>query len=72
MPELLTSEVLRNICRPLQLLAMTIPLTYPPVAAHPLVLATVIALLFSTGKIQYRKNTIDIVFLCHCFSPVLH
>lgn len=69
MPELLTSEVLRNICRPLQLLAMTIPLTYPPVAAHPLVLATVIALLSSTGKIQSKT---DIVFLCHCFSPVLH
>lgn len=57
MPQLLTSEVLRNICRPLQLLAMTISLTYPPAAAaHQLALGTVTALLSSAGKTQGTQS----------------
>lgn len=58
MPELLTSDVLRNICKPLQLLARTISLTHSPGAAHLLVLVTVTALFSNMGKTQATQSKV--------------
>ena len=71
MPELLTAEMLRNICNPLQLLAMIISLVYPPVAAQLLMPVTITALFSNTGKTQATQPYIGKfqrhrVFLYHC------
>lgn len=76
MPELLTAEVLRNICKPLQLLAMIISLAYPPVAAQLLMPVTVTALFSNTGKTQATQPYVGKfhryrVFLYHCSSLVI-
>lgn len=68
MPELLTAEVLRNICKPLQLLAMIISLAYPLVAAQLLMPVTVTALFFNTGKTRAAQPYSYRAFLHHCSS----
>lgn len=55
MSELLTAELLRNICKPLQLLSI-ISLVYPPVVAPLLMPVTITALFSSTGKIQATRS----------------
>lgn len=51
MPESLTAEVLRNICKLLQLLTVIMSLAYLPIAAQLLMPVTNSALFSNTGKI---------------------
>lgn len=72
MSELLTGELLRNICKPLQLLSI-ISLVYPPVVAQLLMPVTITALFSSTGKIQATRSSVGKFhryreFLHHCSS----
>lgn len=71
MPESLTAEVLRNICKLLQLLTVTMSLAYLPIAAQLLMPVTSSALFSSTGKTQATQRKVSqIVFLYHFSSLV--